>query len=218
MEISSDPKSSTIFLDRDGQRFRCCLDIMRDGRVALPVSVAKEALLQDLKYYGLNDVDPDVISTTDSTLASLKQVANLTVSHNQKMQNYKEAVHDLEQNYKKVVHGLEQNYQKAVLDCERRKRDCERRKCIEEFAYACFMRFIKEATNGGGSEVSILFNKSSESFHNRDLVFKLLIFSPPVTPTEKVLVECFATYGLRCPCWGSVDSFGRCRVTVGPLH
>eukprot|EP00957_Ditylum_brightwellii_P117405 8954625-Ditylum_brightwellii.AAC.1 len=51
-----DPEAE-IFIDRDGDRFRYCLDYLRDGSVVLPATVSKKALLQDLVYYGVEDVD-----------------------------------------------------------------------------------------------------------------------------------------------------------------
>lgn len=42
-----------IFIDRDGHRFRFCLDYMRDGQMFLPMTVRKEAVIQDLEYYGI---------------------------------------------------------------------------------------------------------------------------------------------------------------------
>jgi len=59
-----DPESE-IFIDRNGDRFQYCLDYLRDGSVVLPVTVPKKAVLQDLAYYSIEDVDESSI-TTDS--------------------------------------------------------------------------------------------------------------------------------------------------------
>ena len=45
-----------IFIERDGERFRLVLDYMRDGCVHLPISVSKDTLLLDFKYYGFENV------------------------------------------------------------------------------------------------------------------------------------------------------------------
>jgi len=50
-----------IFIDRDADRFRYCLDFMRDGEIQLPHTESQEAVLKDLEYYGFEDVDPNVI-------------------------------------------------------------------------------------------------------------------------------------------------------------
>mmetsp|Transcript_20028 Transcript_20028/g.41854 ORF Transcript_20028/g.41854 Transcript_20028/m.41854 type:complete len:220 (-) Transcript_20028:1029-1688(-) len=49
----------TLFLERDGDRFRYVLDYMRDGKVFLPApKISKDALLLDLDYYGFSNVSP----------------------------------------------------------------------------------------------------------------------------------------------------------------
>lgn len=56
-----------LFIERNGDRFQFCLDYMRDGGIIeLPQTVSKEALLQDLNYYGFHDVDPSSISVKGS--------------------------------------------------------------------------------------------------------------------------------------------------------
>jgi hypothetical protein len=42
-----------IFIERNGTRFECVLDYLRDGSVTVPFSVSKEALKTDLDYYGV---------------------------------------------------------------------------------------------------------------------------------------------------------------------
>ena len=42
------PPEVTLFIDRDSDRFRFCLDYMRDGEVWLPLNVPKEGILLDL--------------------------------------------------------------------------------------------------------------------------------------------------------------------------
>jgi hypothetical protein len=55
--------SNALFIERDGERFRYCLDYMRDGGVVgLPPSISKDAMLQDLSYYGFQEVDSSSIS------------------------------------------------------------------------------------------------------------------------------------------------------------
>jgi hypothetical protein len=43
-----------IFIERNGTRFECVLDYLRDGSVSVPLSVSKEALKTDLGYYGVH--------------------------------------------------------------------------------------------------------------------------------------------------------------------
>ena len=44
-----DPETE-IFVERDGERFKYCLDYLRDGRARLPLIASKEAVIDDLKY------------------------------------------------------------------------------------------------------------------------------------------------------------------------
>lgn len=55
-----DPESE-IFIERDGERFKFCLDYLRDGRAMLPIVISKEAVIQDLMYYGVDIVDENAI-------------------------------------------------------------------------------------------------------------------------------------------------------------
>jgi hypothetical protein len=52
--------SQTIFIERDNERFRYCLDYLRDGSVDLPMTVSKEALLKDFEYFGIEH-DTDLV-------------------------------------------------------------------------------------------------------------------------------------------------------------
>lgn len=52
-----------LLIKRDGERFRYCLEYMRNGWVAeLPPTVSREGVLQDLAYFGFHGVDPASIS------------------------------------------------------------------------------------------------------------------------------------------------------------
>ena len=46
-------EETEIFIERDGTRFKYCLDVLRDGKVSLPLTVSKSAILEDLIYYGI---------------------------------------------------------------------------------------------------------------------------------------------------------------------
>ena len=59
-----DETDKAIFMDRDSERFRYCLDYMRDGKVELPLRESKFALLKDLEYYGFENVDSKSIEIT----------------------------------------------------------------------------------------------------------------------------------------------------------
>lgn len=54
----ADP-DATIFIDRDGERFKYVLDYLRYGKVSLPFTVPREMFLLDMEYYGFSSVDKD---------------------------------------------------------------------------------------------------------------------------------------------------------------
>ncbi len=61
--------SIEIFIDRDGSLFRHVLNYLRDGKITIPVTVAKSAIMRELEYYG---VDADVSSVEICTQATAR--------------------------------------------------------------------------------------------------------------------------------------------------
>ena len=43
-----------IFIDRDGDIFIYVLNFLRDGRIELPMTVPKQAFINELRYYGID--------------------------------------------------------------------------------------------------------------------------------------------------------------------
>jgi len=59
-----------LFIERDGERFRYCLDYMRNaGSVALPSTISKDEFLKDLTYYGFQGINASEITTMGSAQA-----------------------------------------------------------------------------------------------------------------------------------------------------
>lgn len=89
-EWDQEKANEDLFIDRNGKRFEFVLDYMRDQKVCLPTNaVSKDTLLQELEYFGFNDVSPDII---DSTLAAEDAVAHMQAIHDQyktKLDQYK---------------------------------------------------------------------------------------------------------------------------------
>ena len=50
-----------LFIERDGERFRYVLDHFRDQMIILPLTIPKAAILEELKYYGIEDAGDDAI-------------------------------------------------------------------------------------------------------------------------------------------------------------
>ena len=62
-DSSEDPE---IFIERNGSRFQFVLDYMRDGKVALPMSIPRAQLIADMEYFGIDFEDSSItISVTD---------------------------------------------------------------------------------------------------------------------------------------------------------
>jgi hypothetical protein len=66
-----------IIFYRDSERFRYCLEFMRDGRVSLPVGVSKKSLLTDLEFYGLRVDDDDVVDESSAHSAAANHIFSL---------------------------------------------------------------------------------------------------------------------------------------------
>ena len=63
------PDDAEIFIERNGERFQYVLDYLRDGgRVFLPQTETKGALLADLEYYGIPFTDNDKIAYDHSCM------------------------------------------------------------------------------------------------------------------------------------------------------
>jgi hypothetical protein len=75
----------TLFIDRDSDRFRFCLDYMRADKVWLPLNIPKEAFLDDLDFYGFEDVDPRKIHGGSSNLAAARHLIKCKEEHDQFM-------------------------------------------------------------------------------------------------------------------------------------
>ena len=104
----------TLFIDRDSDRFRFCLDYMRADKVWLPLNIPKEAFLDDLDFYGFEDVDPHKIHGGSSNLAAAQHLIKCKEEH------------------KRVLSICTENVEaaKTTSDCE-------------EVAFECFVRFSR---------------------------------------------------------------------------
>ncbi len=58
--------NSEIFIDRDGTLFQFVLNYLRDGSMYLPVTVRKAAVLNELKYYGVEDICEEKIDVSQT--------------------------------------------------------------------------------------------------------------------------------------------------------
>lgn len=56
-----DDPEAEIFIERDGEHFKYCLSYLRDGKTRLPITINKEAVLEDLGYYNIEVQDVNVV-------------------------------------------------------------------------------------------------------------------------------------------------------------
>lgn len=113
----------TLFIERDGQRFRYCLDFMRDGgTVKLPITISKDALIQDLVYYGFDDID-----SSNITVAGSIPVFQVGVDH---------------------VHSIVKSLDKELSNLERKQRylddDLEMKRSCLALARHCLCYYARE--------------------------------------------------------------------------
>jgi len=83
-EYAQNSSTDVIFIDGDAERFGYVLDYLRTGRAVLSFFVPKSAFLQDLYFYGFQNIDPkniDAISAADA----VAQVAQLEEEYNKNM-------------------------------------------------------------------------------------------------------------------------------------
>jgi hypothetical protein len=73
-----------IFIERDGSIFRFVLNYMRDGKVNLPITESREAVIDELEYYGIEVLDDCNINDADFQKATC-------------IKSFRDAVRDLEQ-------------------------------------------------------------------------------------------------------------------------
>lgn len=120
-----DPESE-IFIERDGERFRYCLDYLRDGYAILPFIVSKEAVINDLKYYGVQNVDEDAIGHYPSKEAQISWALS--------------CVNDVTINVKDEISAIKA---KAEEECSMIMAKAEKEMICREAAILCFKTYIE---------------------------------------------------------------------------
>jgi hypothetical protein len=101
----------TLFIDRDRDRFRFCLDYMRVDKVWLPIDIPKEAFLDDLDFYGFEDVDSRKIHGGSSYLAAARHLSKRKREH-----------------------------EEVLSTCRKNVKAAETTSKCEDVAYECFLR------------------------------------------------------------------------------
>jgi BTB/POZ domain len=97
-----------IFIDRDGYRFSYVLDYMRDdGKVILPVSISKEAFINELTHYGFEVINTDSISVSDTLPKSDGLPSSVGAKTESSAYNAVQELQKLEINYTNKMKDLE---------------------------------------------------------------------------------------------------------------
>ena len=79
----NDPQKE-VFIDRDGAIFSFVLSYLRDGKVALPTTVRKVTLMDELDYYGVDDVEANMIDDENRETkfaCNVKSVRDAAILH-----------------------------------------------------------------------------------------------------------------------------------------
>jgi hypothetical protein len=107
----ADPEA-IIFIDRDGETFRHCLAFLRYGRVSLPLTVARDAFLRDMDYYGI-EVDASLIGVAGPVvqgatcvLNGRKQINMETIAMQDEIKGLQENLETLDRTTQAEIAGL----------------------------------------------------------------------------------------------------------------
>lgn len=130
-----------IFIDRDGDRFRYILDYMRHQKVSLPVTdLTKHALLQELEYFGFENVDSEAIDTCySSNYEAIKHVANLTQQSMEEINGYKKSIEGLN----RCIEGLNSAMFHCALASELVQDYCATGQLAHEYRLDATLRTIQ---------------------------------------------------------------------------
>ena len=168
-----------IFIERDGTRFKYFLDYLRDGKVSLPLSVAKAAMLDDMKYYGVDPEDrvnyehivmPDVNSIfLDSMKLSEKTHQKFIEDEN----NLVEEIQTTEDHLKALIQTTEDNLKEMRI----RKEDASDRIAVFRGARVIYEKVLSEVVKCNSLPEfpsTLFFRRGSEGFEMLNSVRQLV--------------------------------------------
>ena len=111
--------TTPIFIDRNGERFAYVLDYMRDNKINLPITIPKAAMVDDLNYYGFDNIDSIPITIYTPLHAFLKQTKSIEDTFNTQ-------IREMEQVVRNQLAAVEEqvNDTRIKIDCMTFARDC----------------------------------------------------------------------------------------------
>jgi len=152
-EFLQNGSAAEIFIDGNAERFSHVLDYLRSGRTILPITVPKATFMQDLNYYGFQNIDPNNIDAVTAPVNALDQVVKM------------------EENYKEDLKRRD-----AELATLQLKRNCA------IVAHECFRCYIQNGIlafrlqAAADSEVERCFSKLNVDFLNEMLATYGLVY------------------------------------------
>lgn len=163
-------KAKEIFIDRDGSRFRYVLDYLRDGRVHIPLSCTKGALLQDLHFFGFDSIAEDSINTMTGKSAA---VDNMILC--------KERFADLAKTRANEIDD-------QILELKAKKG-------FSQFAYYCFNQYTQKSSSP--SDTCVV--RVSRNMPEYKLFAKVLCSADGFLGEDKQAMfnECLGDYGMK---------------------
>lgn len=145
-----------LFVERDCERFRSCLDYMRDGKVFLPLTINKKSSVADMEYYGI-DLDEAAIHLEDSSA-----VAVMAMKKNKDIYAYLN---------KNLLDAKE-----VVMDAERNVSFAEKEVTFHQFVKNCYSYYIRDETSKGKVQYRYYtdeFKHYMHEYRNRQDLHKL---------------------------------------------
>ncbi|CAB9526947.1 expressed unknown protein [Seminavis robusta] len=111
-----------VFIDRDGGLFRYVLNYMRTLQVNIPMTESKQALLNELEYYGFENVESESI-VSGTIVEARRLLESLTGNYHFKLDDFDASIADVERKMKAQIKEL------------------ETRKCAFKIAFSLFSRW-----------------------------------------------------------------------------
>lgn len=185
--------SEGIFIDRDGFIFRHVLAYMRDTRVLLPASIPKASVLQELEYFGFEEVDSNAIDfSIPSTIAAAAM-----------------ATAQFRARHKAEVKGFEDRISECNRSIEAEVKSLKSKIAISKLAFECFLQSCRGSEVNVGVGIIRVF-PSEETKKTFEKTFGG--YSHNLGPQDKLFLDnCLAQYGL-CSNQTRIYSYFDCKV------
>jgi hypothetical protein len=130
-------KNDPIFIDRNGERFAYVLDYMRDNKIVLPLSVTKEAMMDDLSYYGFDNIESIPISVNIPAKDLMKNSNSILDTYNNKIQASEKDLKEWTDKHRQKIDNMIQEFKDEAncLNTEIR---------VMKFARDCFKEAMEK--------------------------------------------------------------------------